>query len=169
MGHFSKILTVAVLMVALIGRTDFLEQPAAAKSGGIQRVEAIVRHTTSYGTGECRFEAHRISMLLTGEPQAVNGQVGYSFAVRPATVGGRFLLRPNDGIPRAADLAVAFYASLGDRTDPGARPERVVVDEERGGLASETGKVPKDLPVAIVCMYAGESPVDFTYVARPPA
>lgn len=35
------------------------------------------------------------------------------------------------------------------------------------GLSVERGRVPRRLPVLIVCLYFSESPVDFVYTARP--
>lgn len=126
-------------------------------------MEAIVRYASGAGSGQCRFEAHRMAMLLSGGAPQTNGEVGYSFNVRPRTVQERFSLSPADATPRDADMAIAFYESLGEVDDPSKTPKRVIFDEGRGGLTIEKGRVPKGLPVAIVCLFAGERPVNFVY------
>jgi len=137
---------------------------AEAKPAG-QKVTDIVRNATGFFSGQCRFEAHRIAMLEGGE--AANGQVGYSFEVKRATVGQKFLLGPPD--PRIDDFDIAFYESLGDPLDPLKMPERMIFDDARGSSTIERGRVPRDLPVAIVCLFIAEHPVTFTYVTGPEA
>lgn len=139
--------------------------PAPAAPPSSQHIDGRIQEASGYGSGECRFEAHRIAMLTTSQPSVVNGAIGHSFDVDQATIGGRFVLRPTTEVPRDADLAIAFYESLGEVTDPSARPERLVFDKKRGGLTVERGRVPKGLPVAIVCLFAAETPTLFTYRA----
>jgi hypothetical protein len=141
--------------------------PAVQAKPAGQKVADTIRHATGSLTGQCRFEAHRIAMLEAGE--ALNGQVGYSFEVKPATVGQRFLLGPQDGAVVDADLDIAFYESLGDPADPLKTPDRMIFDDVRGSFSVERGRVPKDLPVAIVCLFAAETPAQFTYVTGPEA
>lgn len=156
----------AVLVTFLFALIAAAPAPASQGDHAAQRVTGRIQEATGYGSGECRFEAHRVAMMMTKQSSVFNGIVGHSFEVDPETVGGSFVLRPRHEVPRDTDLAIAFYESLGDMTNPLATPDRVVIDDERGPLTVERGRVPRGFPLAVVCLYFAETPADFVYSAR---
>lgn len=150
-------------MIALIGALDPLPgSDTAAAETRSQRVRGRIQEATGYLSSECRgFEAHRIAALAAGDVTAPNQAVGFGFKVKPRTVGKSFRLRPGS-VPADADLAIAFYKSLGQQNDPSRTPKRVIFSRP-GHLSEELGRVPTGYPLAIVCADAGETPVTFSY------
>lgn len=104
----------------------------------------------------CVYRAQRTAYTAGGD--AVNGIVGYTFEVDPATVNQPFKLEAADG----AGMDISFYADLGDASDPTTAPANIPFEET--GPGGESGIVPDGYPIAFVCMTEGAEAA-FTYTA----
>lgn len=162
--------TVAILACAVV-TAGLLGAPtnAAPKQ---QKVEGSIALPAPFTDDSgCFAGVHRRLHAFTGD--AINGVVGYSFAVEKATWNKPFKLEASGG-GGTVDLDIYFY--LGPLTtaedfveqggDPAAPATVTFAERAEGG---EKGKVPKAAENVIICMYGGGQGAgfgaDFTYTA----
>ena len=112
----------------------------------------------------CYSGGHRRLMVLSGEAAPLNGVVGYSFDVDPATENKPFVLEVTGG-QAGVDLDITFYTDFGtveQATDTAYAPANVGFESREPG--GEAGTVPKGMKKVIVCMHTGAE-ATFTYTA----
>ena len=146
-------LSAACLMVA----GAFGGVATAGKRAAHQHVEgSILIPQPGAALGNCNYRPQRTLMIAAGEQ--VNGIVGHTFQVDPATYGKKFKLEvAGDGV----GMDIVFYMDLGD-ADPTVAPANT--GYETVGTGGEEGTVPVDYPLAFVCMSEGSNG-SFTYTA----
>ena len=129
----------------------------AGKAGARQDVEgSILIPQPGAAVGNCNYRPQRTLMIAAGEQ--VNGIVGYTFDVDPATAGKKFKLEvAGSGV----GMDIVFYMDLGD-ADPTVAPGNT--GYETAGPGGEAGTVPPGYPLAFVCMSEGSNGT-FTYTA----
>lgn len=132
-----------------------------------QKVEGdIAMMAPFYGDtfATCYSGLHRRLSVLTQEQ--VNGVVGYSFDVDPATIGKPFVLDVTGG-QGDVDFDITFYTEFGSveqATDTAYAPANYSFEER--GPGGESGVIPKGVEwtKAIVCMHTGAG-ASFSYTA----
>ncbi|MFN2587908.1 MAG: hypothetical protein ABR613_07310 [Actinomycetota bacterium] len=132
-----------------------------------QKVDGSIRMMAPYAGSTfatCYSGLHRRIMILSSENQQINGVVGYSFDLEPATNKKPFVLEVTGG-QGDVDLDITFYTEFGtpeQATDPAYAPANY--SYETRGAGGESGMVPDGMKKAIVCMHTGMN-ATFTYTA----
>ncbi len=153
-------------VLALVGlMAAALPVSGSTAAGKTQTVDGSValRAVFPQDTNSCFAGAHRRVAVATGEQN--NGVVGYHFDVDKKSWKKPFTLEVTGG-QAAVDLDIVFYPEFGtmeQATDTAYAPPTVTF--ENRGPGGETGKVPKGMNKAIVCMYDGVGST-FTYTAK---
>ena len=152
-------LAVGMLVTAFVPGTA-----GAAKKGAKQVVEGHIAsqappaEATNNPNG-CYAGVHRRIAVVTQE--AINGVVGYHFAIDPKTWKKKFRLVPGS----AVDLDITFYSEFGtleQATDTAYAPLNYTFENRDNN--GEAGVVPPKTTRAIVCMKTGMN-ADFVYTA----
>ncbi len=132
-----------------------------------QKVDGSIKVMAPYAGSTfatCYSGLHRRIMILSSENQQINGVVGYSFDLDPATEKKPFTLEVTGG-GDDVDLDITFYTEFGtpeQATDPGYAPTNYTYESREPG--GEAGTVPAGMKKAIVCMHTGMN-ATFTYTA----
>jgi hypothetical protein len=135
----------------------------AAKKAKQQRIEGEIALPAPFiDDSGCFAGLHRRAVILSGgeADSPVNGVIGYSFEVDPATANKPFVLEVSEG-QGTVDLDITFYTKFGTPedvvNDPAGAGAPATVDFATRAPGGEAGKVPpKDYPLAIICMYGGQ-------------
>ena len=155
---------ISLLAVGLVVTAFVPGTAGAAKKGARQVVEGHIASqappsdATDNPNG-CYAGVHRRLAVISQE--AVNGVVGFHFAVDPKTWGKKFTLVPDS----AVDIDITFYSEFGtleQATDHTFAPMNYSFEERNN--EGEFGKVPADTTRAIVCMKTGMD-ANFVYTA----
>jgi hypothetical protein len=152
--------TAALLAVSMVSAPTH----AAPKQQVVEGDIAMMAPFYGDQLATCYSGAHRRMAVLTQEQ--VNGVVGYSFDVDPATIGKPFVLEATGG-QGGVDLDITFYTEFGtaeQATDTAFAPTNYSF--ETRGAGGESGVIPKGVEwtKAIVCMHTGAG-ATFTYTA----
>lgn len=151
-----KLVAASLALLVLGGAHTGALAAKKKKKAAHQHVEggvSIPQYAESQG---CVYRSQRTLYSAAGD--AINGIVGYTFEVDPATAGSKFQLDVSSG----AGMDIQFYSDLGDPTDPTTAPGNVGF--ETAGPGGEAGTVPEGYPLAFVCLTEGPN-ATFTYKA----
>ncbi len=132
-----------------------------------QKVDGSIAMMAPYAgstLATCYSGLHRRLMVVSGEAAPLNGVVGYSFDLDPATNKKPFVLEVTGG-QAGVDLDITFYTEFGSveqATDTAYAPANYSYETRAAG--GEAGTVPDGMKKAIVCMHTGAG-ATFTYTA----
>ena len=150
-------------MRKVIGTAAALMMVAGALSGVAsaapkqQSVEgSILIPQPGAALGNCNYRPQRTLMIAAGEQ--INGIVGHTFEVDPATAGKKFKLEVAGA---GVGMDIVFYTDLGN-ADPQVAPGNT--GYETPGPGGEDGTVPAGYKFGFVCMSEGSNGT-FTYTA----
>ena len=163
-----KILVLAI--TGLMAATIATSATAAPKQQSVEGTIALPAPFTD-NTG-CFAGVHRRAHAFGGD--AINGVIGYSFAVDKATQKKPFKLDVSGGQGSVVDMDITFYlgplTTAQDFIDQGGDPAAPAsVSFATRGAGGEKGLVPEGAENAIICIYGGDQGVgagaDFAYLA----